>query len=60
MIADHNSRSYQIDGILIGRDLDNIDLSFTHKAKKEGQKSLGKTNMKEYFQEIYDIKLDHK
>lgn len=60
VIADHNSRSYQIDGLLIGRDLDGVDLSFMHKAKKADQKSLGKTNMIEYFQEIYNIKLDYK
>jgi hypothetical protein len=46
--------------MLIGRDLDGIDLSFTHTSKKPDQKSLGKTNMKEYFHEIYKIKLDHK
>lgn len=32
VIAKHNSRSYQVDGMLIGRDLDNVDLTFYHKA----------------------------
>jgi hypothetical protein len=60
VIAEHNSRSYQVDGLLIGRDLDNVDLSFVHKATKADQRSLGKTNMMEYFREIYKIKLDPK
>jgi len=49
VIANHNSRSYQVDGMLIGRDLDKVDLSFTHTSNKKDQKSLGKTNMREYF-----------
>ena len=44
----------------MGRDLDNVDLSFNHKATKDGQKSLGNTNMREYFKEIYNIKLSDK
>jgi hypothetical protein len=36
VIADHNSRAYQVDGLLMGRDLDNIDLTFNHEAKKAG------------------------
>ena len=52
MIADHNSRSYQIDKLLIGTDLDNVNFNFEHNGET--------TNIGKYFYERYQIKLDTK
>ena len=49
VIAKHNSVSYQVDGLIMGIDLDGLDLTFNHNSRRSDQPSLGDTNMYQYF-----------